>query len=301
MESLQILIEQIEPLAKGPIFLPPAHTRERVFPAVAATMAGTTLIYLASFLWANRVIKDPAADKSAKATTTSVAKEVTADRRRLCYQITNISTNLFLGLMGCYFEYVLLPENPTMREKVQGQENYFVFGAVQIGYQLWSLIVGTFFVNERIEMIFHHIAVIAVGCMSVFFNNGFRYWTPYFFGIFELSSVPLGVMNIFKDNKAWMEAHPKLFGNIRVTFAVTFLTIRIVMLVPRLIYLRDCFLVPYLMDKEYFFYRLYLFMVWASSCFLFLLQLYWGHLIVTGIVKAVTGAGKVKGSKKKQQ
>ena len=104
MESLQSLIEQIEPLAKGPIFLPPAHTKERAFPAVAATMTGTTLIYLASFLWANRVIKGPAADKSVKATTFSVSKEVTADRRRLCYQITNISTNLFpynMQLVNC--------------------------------------------------------------------------------------------------------------------------------------------------------------------------------------------------------
>ena len=302
MESLQSLIEQIEPLAKGPIHLPPEHTRDRVIPAVATTMAATTVIYLASFLWANKVIKDPALGNTTKNTTPAAAvKEVTAARRRLCYQITNISTNLFLGLMGCYFEYFLLPEHPTMQEKVQGQEGYFVFGAVQIGYQLWSLLVGTIFVNERIEMIFHHIAVITVGCMSVFFNNGFRYWTPYFFGIFELSSVPLGIMNIFKDNKAWMEAYPKFFGNIRVIFAATFLTIRIVMLVPRLIYLRDCFLVPYLMNKEHFGYRLYLFMVWASSCFLFLLQLYWGYLIVMGIVKAASGGGKGKGTKAKKQ
>ena len=289
MESLQSLIDEIEPLAKGPIHLPQEHARDRVFPAIVATMAATTVIYLASFLWANKLF--PAS------TTDNNMKEVTAARRRLCYQITNMSTNLFLGLLGCYFEYVLLPKNPTMQEKVQGHEHYSVFASVQIGYQLWSLIVGTIFVNERVEMIFHHLAVITVGSMSAFFNNGFRYWTPYFFGIFELSSVPLGLMNSFKDNKAWMEAYPKFFGNIRIVFAVTFLTIRIGMLIPRLVYLRDCFFVPYLMDKEHLGYRAYLFIVWASSCFLFLLQLYWGYLIVSGIVKALT-RGKGKGGSK---
>lgn len=296
-------MEIFEPLAKGPIHLPPAHTNDRVVPTVVVTMIVATIIYLSSFLWANQVFPASAAsaDSSSSTTATTTTKEVTASRRRLCYQITNISINGFLGLMGCYFEYVLLPKNPTMEQKVQGNEDYYVFGAVQIGYQLWSLFVGTIFVDERVEMIFHHMAVITVAGMSVFFNNGFRYWTPYFFGIFELSSVPLGLMNSFKDNKAWMEAYPKVYGNLRITFAATFLTIRLLMLVPRLVYLRDCFMIPYLMDQEDFGYRMYLFMVWASSCFLFLLQLYWGYLIISGIVKKLTGGDNDKNPKAKEQ
>jgi len=287
MESLQNAIKEIEPLAKGPIHLPLKHSRDRVFPAVATTMTVATIIYLVSYILAKKIFA------VSKTTSDSDRKSQFAARRRLCYQITNMSTNLFLSLMGCYFEYYLLPENPTMAEKVQGQEDYYVFAAVQIGYQLWSLIVGTIFVEERIEMIFHHIAVICVASMSAFFTNGFRFWTPYFFGIFELSSVPLGLMNCMKDNKIWMKKYPAMFAKVRLVFATAFLTVRIGMLIPRLIYLRDCFLVPYLMDSEHLGYRVYLLTVWASSCFLFSLQLYWGYLIASGIVKAIMGGGKV--------
>jgi len=294
---IQDAFDEILPLAKGPIHLPKEHAYQRVFPAIAVTMAITSIIYVASFPLAARLIP------SSTSTTTTETAEA---RRRMCYQVTNMSTNLFLGLMGCYFEYVLKPTNPPMAEKVQGQEDYYIFSAVQIGYQLWSLLVGIFLVPERIEMMFHHTAVICVGAMSAFFNNGFRYWTPYFFGIFELSSVPLGVMNAFKDNQEWMTKYPNRYFQTRIVFAVTFLTIRIVMLIPRLIYLRDCFLVPYLMDPKHFGYRTFLFMVWASSCFLFGLQLFWGYLIVSGIVKTVMkpkkkAAASENGTAKKQQ
>lgn len=287
--DLQSVIAEIEPLAKGPIHLPPEHANERVFPAIAATMAACSVIFVLCLPLANRVFAD-IEDK----------KEATATKRQLCYQITNMCTNACLGVLGLYFEYTRLPKNPTMAEKIQGQEDFYIFSSIQIGYQLWSVIMGTVFIQETVQMLFHHVSVICVGSMSGFLNNGFRYWTPYFFGIFEISSVPLGLMNTFKENKAWMEAYPKAYGNIRIVFAASFLTIRIFMLIPRLVYLRDVFLVPYLMDPEHWGYRIFLFMVWLSSSFLFMLQIYWGHLIVMGIVKHVRPK-KEKDEKPKDQ
>lgn len=269
-EPLSIL-EEIKPLVQDPILLPAEHANERVFPAIALTMIICTFVYNFSFSIAKRLIP----------------KSRLHDRRRMCYQFTNITTNTFLSLTGLYFEYVLLPKNATTREKIQGQEDFYIFSSVQIGYQAWSLVVGTFLVGEKVEMLFHHVAVVCVGSMSGFLTNGFRYWTPYFFGIFELSSVPLGIMNVFKENEAWIKSHPTLYTSIRILFAISFLYVRVVMLMPRqFIYLRDCFLVPYLMDNEHIAFRIYLFMVWANSCFLSVLQMFWAYLIVNGIILA---------------
>jgi hypothetical protein len=46
-------------------------------------------------------------------------------------------------------------------------------------------------------MLMHHVTVIVVASMTLLMTNGFRYWIPYFFGIMEISSIPLAIMNTF--------------------------------------------------------------------------------------------------------
>jgi hypothetical protein len=274
-------IEQMRSMAQAPIFLPSDHARERAFPAIAITIAATTAIYFLSSPIATKIFTPE--DKASKAA-----------HRKLCYQITNVCTNLVLGMLGIYFEYWRLPENAGVVEKTQGQEDFYIFGAMQIGYQVWGLIVGAFVVGEKVEMMFHHLAVIFVGCMSTFLTNGFRYWIPFFFGVFEISSVPLGVMNMFKDNNAWITAYPTIYVLLRAAFAFSFLFIRVYMLHSRQYeYLWDAFLLPYTMEGNIGI-RMYYFVCWISSAFLSILQVYWAYLIVSGIAK-------VLGKKKKRK
>jgi TLC domain len=277
MESIQSHFAEIELVAKAPVhqFVTREHAVERVLPAAMATMALATAIYILSFpLAVNKVL--PGDDKAALQA-----------RRRLSCIITNASINLCLGILGIYYEYFLLPKSLPMVERIPGFDDFFIFAAIQIGYQTWSLLMATFFVEEKPEMIVHHISVITVASMPGFFSNGFRYYSPYFLGIYELSSVPLGVMNAFKDNKHWVKQYPGFYGNCRIVFAASFLTIRIVMLVPRLTYLRDAFLLPYFMGVEHYLARAYLFAAWVGSTILFFLQLYWGYLIIIGIIKTL--------------
>jgi hypothetical protein len=52
------------------------------------------------------------------------------------------------------------------------------------------------------------------------------------------------------------------------------------------------------MDNEHMGYRIFLFMVWASSCFLSVLQIFWAYLIINGIIGFV---GKKEGKKDRIQ
>jgi hypothetical protein len=221
---------------------------------------------------------------------------------KLCYQITNLSVNAFLGILGLYYQLKHVPPYSSMKvaDTIVGHDHFTVFAAVQIGYQLWSLPVGIFHVNESHAMLLHHGAVIMVATMSAFFTSGFRYWTPFFYGIIELSSVPLALMNMFKDRRDWIQMYPQGYTAIRLVFCATFLGVRVLWFVPRKVrYLRDHYLLWSFAFRDHtrpVWYVVFMAGVWWSSVFLLGLQLHWGALIVRGLVKLVSPGDS--GSKK---
>lgn len=265
------LLDQIHPLLEAPLFLSEEHARQNVLPVVMKTILAVTFIYMVAFPVACRI---PQTNNSAAAI------------RRLTYQITNLITNSFIGLLGLYAQYHLLPENPTVKEKIQGSDQLAILGSIQIGFQVWSIFMGLFVVEESVAMLAHHGCVICASFKVTFMTNGFRYFAPLAFGMTELSSVPLAIMNAFKNNKSWIDARPQFYGCIRAVFAATFLFVRIYKFVPQhLEYLKLSFLVPYLAQDHDAWYRTYMFTNWIGACFLLYLQLYWGYLIVSGMLK----------------
>jgi TLC domain len=212
---------------------------------------------------------------------------------KLCYQVTNLSVNAFLGILGIYYQLHYVPPYSAMnvQDTIVGHDPFVVFAAVQLGYQLWSLPVGILHVNESPAMLLHHVAVLMVATMSAFLSGGFRYWTPFFYGIIELSSVPLALMNMFKDRRDWIESYPQLYTAIRLAFCATFLSVRVACFVPRkAMYLRDHYLLwsSALRDPSRpTWYVVFMASVWLSSVFLLGLQLHWGALIARGLVKLV--------------
>ena len=277
MMDLQSLIAEIEPLTKDPIYLPEEHAREKVLPWIVFTIAAVTALYWMSWPIANQLFGEKQLD----------------NKRKLCYQITNVITNLCLGIAGLYFEYRMLPAEPS----IQGNEHIYHLPGAQIGYQVWGLVVGILLVDEKPEMLGHHLSLGWVACMPAFLVNGFRFWTPYYFGVVELSSVPLGIMNAFKDNKAWTQKYPRFYANIRLIFAITFLIISNVLLVPHLDYLRDLFLFTYLLTWENAAFKIYFMSICVGSFFLFYLQLYWGYLVASGVLKTITKPTKQQPAK----
>ena len=148
------------------------------------------------------------------------------------HQLTNLIVNLVLGCAGVYCQIFCIPRRASTTDKIVGYEGLKLFAICQLGYQLWALPVGAFFVREPREMIVHHVAVMCVAQFGAFYHCGFRYFHPFFFGVVELSSVPLSIMNSFKNNESLIVDHPLMYRAVRWAFGVTFLLVRVVFWTP---------------------------------------------------------------------
>lgn len=208
-----------------------------------------------------------------------------AAKRRASYQLTNLCVNAFLGALGSYHYWFTLPSESTVDDQVIGWESLYTLSCIQIGYQLWSLGMAFTAVKETPAMIAHHVAVIMTCFMSGFMTLGFRYWSPFFYGVVELSSVPLSMTNLFKDNPKWIQMYPTMYFRVRLAFAIAFLAVRWVMYAPRKYVLLRQFLWA-IQSSDSLPYIVYMSLVWSSSFFLACLQLYWGTLIVKGLANA---------------
>ncbi|CAB9497013.1 TLC domain [Seminavis robusta] len=283
-------VSTVQRLLEAPVYLSAEHALQTALPSIAVTIVAVTGVYLAAFPMAKKLV--------------AKGNDVTQQRRRLAYQITNCVTNLALGCLGLYFQYLVLPHNNDdnndtipPQDKIQGhvEDRLYLLGSIQIGFQIWSIVMGILFVRESKEMLVHHCAVILASSKSVFLTNGFRYYAPMALGMTELSSVPLAIMNSFKNNAQWRMAHPQLYLASRLVFSLAFLTIRIGMFVPQhLEYLQYALAVTY-WAEEGVAYKLYMSISWLGAVFLLFLQLYWGWLIVNGLSKFALDRFQIKG------
>jgi hypothetical protein len=212
--------------------------------------------------------------------------------------------NLCVGALGLYLEYWVLPTLPCFDgpsiDKILGNENeLYLVSAMQLGYQIWAIPVGVFYVRESPEMIMHHLAVVVSTSLSGFLTIGFRYYTPFFYGVMELSSLPLSIMNSFKDNPEWIKKYPGVYGMTRVVFALSFFLIRVILCLWKWpVFLMDNFLVFY--TRELGIMKGYFFVQWGLASLLAYLQLYWASLILKGLVKTVSPSKKDSKKPKKE-
>ena len=218
---------------------------------------------------------------------------------KTAYQITNLLVNLGLGLLGIYhYNYtVTKPSDTPTAARVEGWEDMSTFAELQIAYQLWAIPVGVFLVNEHGAMLFHHVCVIVVGSMSAFFTNGFRYFTPFFYGLIEISSVPLAVMNAFKGNPELSQRYPLANQLIRFVFSVSFLTVRFFMWMPNIVrYLHVAAMLGFTCRSTKCTVGCAL--SWWSAIGLTCLQLLWSYKIVQGVWGGLAGGASKSREKK---
>lgn len=201
------------------------------------------------------------------------------------YQATNLLVNLTLGIYGTYMWLVTVPSMSTvpMNRKIFDFHEFIPISAGQLGYNLWSLPMGLWVVGESKEMIIHHIAVIFTSSNACFTTYGLRYYAPFLFGAFELSSVPLAIMNSFKNNKVWTDEHsPISYTTARVSFAVVFLLIRVILGTPQMYdIMRSAHILCYICETNH--YRIPIATFCVCGYFLAPIQLYWGYLVVKGL------------------
>lgn len=226
---------------------------------------------------------------------------------KAAYQVTNFFVNLLLGLAGIYVSFfchddwdLVFPHQMNIQQRVYGytEFKYIAFAAIQVGYNLWCLPVGIIFVKEKVEMIGHHIAVVLTCTLSALASPGFRIHSPFFLGVFEVSSIALIIMNFLKDRHEWTQKHFKTgFDLCKLLFAFSFLTFRVVLGSPQIysVIVATFWTVRELagvQGAEY--YRLWLICVVIGQCFLALLQYYWAYLIVSGLMRMLNPSQKKK-------
>jgi hypothetical protein len=181
---------------------------------------------------------------------------------------------------------VVIPNSApyTLQDVVTGFLNLTCISSLQLGYQIWSIPMGCFYVPETLQMLIHHVCVVFCCIMTATFTTGFRYYTPFFFGVMEISSLPLAIMNTMKDNPTFCRNNPTTYLATRVIFAAVFLFIRVYMVIPRKTrYLTDHYLLWSNATIPWF--QGFMSFVFCCSTFLLVLQLYWAVLIVRGILK----------------
>jgi hypothetical protein len=184
-----------------PVFLPwEGYIQSKVIPAMLLSALFLTMVHVIAYMLLGgqqQAHQQPDGKKSittysngnGSSNGTSIVLLLTPQQRHLIsYRITNFVANTCLAVMGLYYWTMLPPFVPPLNTIPNGTEMY-ILGSFQLGYQLWALPVGFYLVHEPPVMLLHHVAVILVSVMSTLFNNGFRYWTPYFYGIFEIRYV----------------------------------------------------------------------------------------------------------------
>mmetsp|Transcript_31239 Transcript_31239/g.46670 ORF Transcript_31239/g.46670 Transcript_31239/m.46670 type:complete len:287 (+) Transcript_31239:194-1054(+) len=223
------------------------------------------------------------------------SKETTHAAWKASYQLTNLLVNLILGCVGIYYQLFKIKSDEAILDRIVGNEHMMLFSAGQVGYQLWALPIGIIFVGETKSMIIHHVAVICVGSVTAFISSGFRYFTPYFYGAIEISSVPLSVMNSFKNNPDWIKKYPGAYKNVRLVFGITFLLVRVVLWTP--IYWNFVSLASMLLySSDVVSTQIILSIFILASLVLTILQYFWASKIVGALVKG--GPKKKKEAKK---
>lgn len=264
-EHLKLLHEEL------PHYVSQEHIMNDLLPTTALAVAIITVVFVVSIFAVKAIFRLQAINYSA------------------AYQVTNFLVNLSFGIMGIMY-FRQNPADPSLRDLVVGETFVYPLGCAQLGYNLWAIPVGYFVVNETPMMLGHHAAVIVVAGMALFLPLGYRYYAPFMFGILETSSVPLALVNAFKDNPEYIKKYPTVYTVLRFTFLFSFIYVRWWLYLPiKATYLRQSGMGVVLNAKEnLWFLTAYTGIVWIASLFVCLLQVWWGSLILKALVKFIT-------------
>ena len=276
------VLEKIAELHSNPLLLPDPGSIAR---SIAACLTALCILHLILHMALVPFVGGQSAQKGDK-------KHKNRTPLQNSYKAASLVMNALLAVIGIYHFCVTLPETSIPTERIEGYEDLSVLPAIAIAYNLWALPMGLV-IGEPTEMIIHHIAVLIVGCLAAFFTNGFRYHAPFFFGLIETSSVPLVLMNLFRENPDLDAKYPLTSLATALCFAISFLATRVVMWLPQAAdFLRLSGMLAYTASTVSA--RVMLGASMVVCIFLTVLQLFWAFKIVQGMINA---ASPSKGNK----
>ncbi len=293
----------------------------KITAGTTATITVVNLFILFFFLQKQKKKSDNAnANANANAANDRINRQEALDAS---HQLTNGLINFGLGLYGtviCVGAHINNPSEPILVASFTHYQNDIVnhivgyatlhhisFAAMQVGYNLWNLPFGYFLVHEPPSMIAHHIMVIITTSLSAYSNFGNRIHVPFFLGMYEVSTVPLVIMNYLKVHREWVEQSSTLRAVrdiCQLSFAVLFLGIRIVLGTPHIYCIATASFYAFTkMDKDVLpvMGRMWIAFVFMGHIGLAILQYYWALLIMKGIAKMLMPSSKSKSKKEEEK
>jgi len=137
------------------------------------------------------------------------------------------------------------------------------------------------------DMLVHHVATLTLATLGAGYGY-LEHLAPFFFGLTELSSVPLAFMDLFKFYPALKKAMPLTNENVRTAFVVFFIPVRIVYW-PYVCseFWQDSFAELQSESPRQPTALVVTFLV--ANILLTGLQFFWGFLIAKGVVKMIRG------------
>lgn len=104
--------------------------------------------------------------------------------------------------------------------------NHLIYPMVT--FQLWNVLLCLFTPDLNVpEMIGHHLVTAALGYFAL---NPYLHGCNFFFGVAELTNIPLTLYDAFKYQKVvgWHEKYPLWYSLAQNSFALSFFLVRIV-------------------------------------------------------------------------
>lgn len=204
------------------------------------------------------------------------------------HQFVALGSFSWLGLFGAYIWFF----DPNFAVAFQGDK---IFGFYEPARMLIHAMIGFMVFDTACliaaragpEFYVHHVLVLILANFGLMYDENtwyMLYYGVFFFGVSEVSSIPLGFVDMFRGNKQLAEAYPKVCDNVRTLFAVSFLILRIAYW-PFVMYDFSINFFPRLGEM----YWAPAFAFGATAVLLTVLQWFWGFLIIKGIIKLVQG------------
>ena len=161
---------------------------------------------------------------------------------------------------------------------------------LMIGFQMYELAATV--ASERLrgnayEMVVHHGITLLLASLGYCFR-AYLYFGAFFFGVSEVSSVPLAFVDLFKQFPALRKAYPAANEAARMTFGVAFLAIRGLYWPFVSFFFWKSSLAALAADA--YEPRAVIYTFFAANVVLTLMQWYWASLIVAAMVKKAKGA-----------
>jgi TLC domain len=198
------------------------------------------------------------------------------------------------------YDYTTNPPHILVTEDPYDWEGGLFLSRVVLGGLLQDIPVGILTGSVDMLMHWHHLGMFLVATISLGFWSSpttplLTRYAPFFFGVIELSSIPLAIVDVFHPQKQpeWHQYHLQhkplqvLNEVSRTSFAVLYIVMRMLYF-PRIIVsqvLPDGW--SKLQQEANAPYKLAISIVLIFSTLFTLLQLYWGTLVLRQIAKAV--------------